>query len=103
MFYLTGTDRETEQGVFLDHNNSQRFESRFVTVHVWASPALMLHGMEDTVFGMWVSHGEGELQLSKSWHLRFKITYYLIQELNTHRGLIWVLSQRVGSYVQTLA
>jgi len=55
--------------VFLDHNNSQRYESRFVTVRVGNSPALMLRGMEDTVFGMWVSHGEGESQVSKLLHV----------------------------------
>ena len=60
--YPPGPDEETEQGVFLDHNSSQRYESRFVTVRVGASPALMMRGMEGTVFGMWVSHGEGEAQ-----------------------------------------
>ncbi|XP_076446013.1 phosphoribosylformylglycinamidine synthase-like isoform X2 [Babylonia areolata] len=56
----TGDDKETEQGVFLDHNTSQRYESRFVTARVGASPSIMLQGMEGTVFGMWVSHGEGK-------------------------------------------
>ncbi len=41
------------------HNLSGRFESRFVTVRIEKSPAIMLKGMEDSVLGIWVSHGEG--------------------------------------------
>jgi phosphoribosylformylglycinamidine synthase len=41
------------------HNISGRFESRFVTVRIDASPAIMLKGMEGSVLGVWVSHGEG--------------------------------------------
>lgn len=48
-----------DQGVFLDHNESERFECRFVTVKIQDSPAMMLKGMEGTVFGMWSAHGEG--------------------------------------------
>jgi phosphoribosylformylglycinamidine synthase len=42
------------------HNLSGRFESRFVTVHIGRSPAIMLKGMEGSVLGVWVSHGEGQ-------------------------------------------
>jgi phosphoribosylformylglycinamidine (FGAM) synthase-like amidotransferase family enzyme len=48
-----------EQGVFLAHNDSERYESRFATVTVSQSKAIMLQGMAGTTFGMWVSHGEG--------------------------------------------
>jgi len=41
------------------HNLSGRFESRFTTVRIEAGPAIMLKGMEDSVLGVWVSHGEG--------------------------------------------
>ena len=57
---FSDTDGVTQQGVLLDHNDSQRYESRFATVRVESSPAIMLQGMEGTVFGMWVSHGEGK-------------------------------------------
>ena len=40
-------------------NASDRFESRFVTVRIEKSPALMLRGMEGAVLGIWVAHGEG--------------------------------------------
>ena len=41
------------------HNRSGRFESRFATVKILKSPALMLSGMENSVLGIWVAHGEG--------------------------------------------
>ncbi len=41
------------------HNLSGRFESRFSTVKILKSPALMLSGMENSVLGIWVAHGEG--------------------------------------------
>ena len=40
-------------------NKSGRFESRFSTVKVLKSPSIMLNGMEDSVLGIWVAHGEG--------------------------------------------
>lgn len=42
-------------------NVSGRFESRWSTVRVRKSPAMMLQGMEDLVFGIHVDHGEGRL------------------------------------------
>jgi phosphoribosylformylglycinamidine synthase len=42
-------------------NVSGRFESRWSTVRVQKSPAMMLQGMEDLVFGIHVDHGEGRL------------------------------------------
>jgi phosphoribosylformylglycinamidine synthase len=41
------------------HNQSGRFESRFSTVKIVKSPSLMLEGMENSVLGIWVAHGEG--------------------------------------------
>jgi len=42
-------------------NASGRFESRWTTVKVQKSKAMMLAGMEDLVFGIHVDHGEGQL------------------------------------------
>jgi phosphoribosylformylglycinamidine synthase len=42
-------------------NVSGRFESRWVTVKIQPSPAIMLKGMEESVLGVWVAHGEGRL------------------------------------------
>lgn len=43
------------------HNTSGRFESRWTTVKVMPSNAIMLKGMEKLVFGIHVDHGEGRL------------------------------------------
>jgi len=40
-------------------NESGRFESRFVSVKILRSPAIMLEGMEGSTLGIWVAHGEG--------------------------------------------
>ena len=48
-----------EQQVRFIHNRSGRFESRFSTVKIKESPAIMLQGMADAVLGIWVAHGEG--------------------------------------------
>ncbi len=42
-------------------NESEKFESRWVTVGVNKSPAIMLRGMEGSRLGIWVAHGEGKL------------------------------------------
>jgi phosphoribosylformylglycinamidine synthase len=42
-------------------NRSGRFESRFCTVRILPSPAVMFEGMEDSTIGVWVAHGEGRL------------------------------------------
>jgi phosphoribosylformylglycinamidine synthase len=40
-------------------NASGRFESRFATVRVEESPAIMFRGMAGSVLGVWTAHGEG--------------------------------------------
>jgi len=42
-------------------NLSGRFESRWVTVKILESPAIMFRGMADSTLGVWVAHGEGKL------------------------------------------
>lgn len=49
------------QGVFMQHNNSGRYESRFTTVGIHGSPAIMFKGMAGSVLGIWVAHGEGKM------------------------------------------
>jgi phosphoribosylformylglycinamidine synthase len=41
------------------HNTSGRFESRFSTVKIFPNPSIMLNGMEGSILGIWVAHGEG--------------------------------------------
>jgi phosphoribosylformylglycinamidine synthase len=42
-------------------NVSGRFESRWATVKILESPAIMFKGMTDSMLGIWVAHGEGRL------------------------------------------
>ncbi len=49
---------DIEQPRFV-HNASGRFESRFATVTIEPSPAIMLKGMEGSTLGIWLQHGEG--------------------------------------------
>jgi phosphoribosylformylglycinamidine synthase len=42
-------------------NRSGRFESRFTTVQILPSPAMMFRGMVGSQLGVWVAHGEGRL------------------------------------------
>ncbi len=41
------------------HNSSGRFESRFLSLKIERSPAIMFREMEESVLGVWVAHGEG--------------------------------------------
>ena len=41
-------------------NRSERFESRFSTVRINKTNAIMLQGMENMTLGVWVAHGEGK-------------------------------------------
>lgn len=43
------------------HNMSGRFESRWATIKILESPAIMLRDMEGSTLGVWVAHGEGRL------------------------------------------
>lgn len=51
---------DTEQPRFIQ-NQSGRFESRFLAVKILPSPSIMLKGMEGSVLGIWVAHGEGKI------------------------------------------
>ncbi|XP_012285205.1 phosphoribosylformylglycinamidine synthase [Orussus abietinus] len=52
--------------IVLDSNNSERFECRWSTVKIEKSPSILLRGMEGSVFGVWVAHGEGRFTFRSS-------------------------------------
>ncbi len=54
-------DLEDRRQVRFIRNRSERFESRFSTVKILPSPAIMLQGMEGSILGVWVAHGEGRV------------------------------------------
>lgn len=45
------------------HNTSGRFESRWAGVKVLPSPSILLRGMEGSILGVHVAHGEGKMLL----------------------------------------
>jgi len=54
---------------FLDHNSSERYESRFPSVRIEKTSSIMLKGMAGSVLGIWVAHGEGERTLfGNAWN-----------------------------------
>ncbi|MFC1633033.1 phosphoribosylformylglycinamidine synthase subunit PurQ, partial [Patescibacteria group bacterium] len=55
---------EAEQPRFIQ-NKSERFESRWSTVRIEDSPAIMLRGMAGSTMGIWVAHGEGRFYCPK--------------------------------------
>lgn len=60
--WVPGYELPPEKQPKFTHNVSGRFESRWTTVKVQESNAVMLRGMEGLVFGIHVDHGEGCLQ-----------------------------------------
>lgn len=56
---------EERQPRFL-HNASGRFESRFSSVLIQPSPAVLFKGMEGSSLGVWVAHGEGRAHFPDS-------------------------------------
>ena len=61
---------EEEQPRFI-HNTSGRFESRFSTVQIQPSPAVLLRGMEGSTLGVWLAHGEGKLHVPNGKHMTY--------------------------------
>ncbi|CAG9860959.1 unnamed protein product [Phyllotreta striolata] len=45
--------------IMLEHNFSERFECRWSTIKIENSKAIMLKDMDESIFGVWTSHGEG--------------------------------------------
>ncbi|KQJ97072.1 probable phosphoribosylformylglycinamidine synthase, chloroplastic/mitochondrial isoform X2 [Brachypodium distachyon] len=53
-----GTGGDMSQPRFI-HNESGRFECRFISVAIGDSPSIMFKGMEGSTLGIWSAHGEG--------------------------------------------
>lgn len=51
--------KDDKPDILLEHNLSERFECRFSTIKIEKSKSIMLKNMEDSVFGVWIAHGEG--------------------------------------------
>lgn len=56
---VLGAGGDVSQPRFV-HNESGRFECRFVSVTIGDSPSIMFKGMEGSTLGVWSAHGEGK-------------------------------------------
>lgn len=45
--------------VIMCHNKSGRYESRFSTVKINTSKAIMFKDMDESILGVWIAHAEG--------------------------------------------
>ena len=59
--WLPWKNIDTEKQPRFIANESKRFESRWISLNIKKSPAIMLQGMEGSTLGAWVAHGEGKL------------------------------------------
>lgn len=48
--------------VIMCHNKSGRYESRFSTVKINPSKAIMFKDMEESILGVWIAHAEGRFE-----------------------------------------
>lgn len=63
-----GTSFSYNEQMRFIHNESGRFESRWSTIQVLKSPAVLLKGMEGSSLGVWVAHGEGKAYFPNPKH-----------------------------------
>ena len=59
--WLPWKNIDTEKQPRFIANKSKKFESRWISLNIKKSPAIMLQGMEGSTLGAWVAHGEGKL------------------------------------------
>jgi phosphoribosylformylglycinamidine synthase len=57
-------DSKTNKKPKMAHNDSHKFESAFVSVHVTENNSVMLHSLKDSKLGIWIAHGEGKFVLT---------------------------------------
>ncbi|KAB0796519.1 hypothetical protein PPYR_10580 [Photinus pyralis] len=50
---------QSNPDILLEHNLSERFECRWSTVKIEKCNSIMLQGMEGSIMGVWIAHGEG--------------------------------------------
>ncbi|XP_026328258.1 phosphoribosylformylglycinamidine synthase [Hyposmocoma kahamanoa] len=65
------TKQKGRKQIFLDHNSSERFECRWSAVKISENKNndVWFRGMNDSILGIWVAHGEGRFTVSESYLL----------------------------------
>jgi len=54
----------SKEGIFLDHNDSGKFESNFISLIIEDSPSILLKPLVGSRLGAWVAHAEGKFVFS---------------------------------------
>jgi len=60
------------------HNNSNKFESSFLSVDILNNNSVMLHSLSGSQLGIWVAHGEGKFQFpyeESKYNIPMKFNY----------------------------
>ncbi|RZF42064.1 hypothetical protein LSTR_LSTR006657 [Laodelphax striatellus] len=79
---------QSEPGIVLARNISDRFECRFSTVKIDKSKSIMFEGMEGSVMGVWVAHGEGRFTFrDQSVHDRVRANECCAMSYTTDTGI----------------
>lgn len=52
-----------QPSVIMCHNKSGRYESRFSTVKINPSKAIMFKDMYESILGVWIAHAEGNFDI----------------------------------------
>ena len=59
-----GTTAEGTPRVVMQHNDSHRFESTFLTISIPKNESVMFGNLSGTKAGIWVAHGEGRFHFN---------------------------------------
>ena len=54
----------TDKGVKMQHNDSHKFESSFVTLTIPTNRSVMFGSLSGNKLGIWVAHGEGKFSMT---------------------------------------
>ncbi len=65
---------ELQNGPEMEHNDSGKFESAFLTVEIKKSPSIMLKTLEGSRLGVWIAHGEGKFKFPTSEQNNYNIS-----------------------------
>ena len=60
---LVGSDADASSRARMLHNDSRKFESEFVTLHIPENNSVMFSTLSGSKLGIWVAHGEGKFSL----------------------------------------
>lgn len=87
----------------MQHNDSRKFESAFLTVDILTNNSVMLGNLAGSRLGIWVAHGEGKFQLPgqiSDYHVAAKYSYSTYPGTpNGSRGSVAALTSADGRHL----